>query len=1039
MRRQRTSVSSVPGHSLQIPRRHALRAAVVLLLLFMPVVLPAQSQGTRPGKEVLLDGIPDLAKVSSHLLRARKLTMEGYGPSRVQQEVPLLRMRGSLAEIEIRLRGLTPSVVPQVQALGVRILGVYEDFGIIVAASRFESLAGLAAIPEVSSIHPNFRPVVMAGNVLSQADSSIRADLARSTCGVDGTGVTVGVLSDSFNTLLPGGTITGTGCTRTLSGTTPQADDDLPASVTLLDNGAGTTDEGRGMAELVHDLAPGADLSFHSAFNSLADFAAGIDELRACGADVIVDDVIYFIEPMFQDGFVAQSAAAAASAGVPYFSSAGNQANQGADEFYADSSGGTGFGQDFHDFGGGDTTARIQLPPGCQVIVVLQWNEPFDGLLGPGATTDLDLYRCTVANPAAPGDCPGSSTTLQGCSVGGTAGDPFEILLFQNPFGVTISGYFGVDRVCGAAPRFRLVAFPSCGNASFESGIFDDFTIFGHAAAAEAAAVGAVLYAEIDSGGTLTGDPAVINVEPFSSLGGQMPFYFDGAGAPLPGAPVTRFKPDIAAPDGTNTTFFGQDISLDTDTFPNFFGTSAAAPHAAAVAALLVEAKPWLTVDRLVDTMRFRGQDIEDFGRDPLSGDGLIDALDACQPGLNCVDPPPGMVLWWPGDYPADLCLPSDVTREGNHGTTVGFGECVLDSKVPDTVFGVGSLSFVSGNVHFLVPDNPSLNFGTGDFSIDAWIKDPGPSLHTLVHKFAAGSGYSLYTSGGSLAFALGTGGSSATYGPAGPSSLNDGGWHHVAVTVLRSDPGGRALKLFVDGAVVLNDPAPQLGDVGSPADLLVGGPETTPVTTAPPSGLIDELEIFNRALSDAEVQAIHAADADGKCKRDGNGNGIVDESEAVIASDGTKYCIQGTSTGIGYSWGVDTDETSLTPTFEDFNLNAPAVLPVGSSGADLAAALVTSVNSTPGPCFAAISSPTSCLTIGCSGGPPRLFVGPQGSTPACLVTVGSPCNYNPTITKVAELERIPTLSQWGLATLALLLLTAGAFLARRRRIPRAG
>ena len=61
------------------------------------------------------------------------------------------------------------------------------------------------------------------------------------------------------------------------------------------------------MAELIHDIAPGAGLSFHSTFNSRIDFADGIDELRLCGADVLVDDTIYLNEPMFQDGPIAQA------------------------------------------------------------------------------------------------------------------------------------------------------------------------------------------------------------------------------------------------------------------------------------------------------------------------------------------------------------------------------------------------------------------------------------------------------------------------------------------------------------------------------------------------------------------------------------------------------------------------------------------------------------------------------------------------------------------------------------------------------------
>ncbi len=80
------------------------------------------------------------------------------------------------------------------------------------------------------------------------------------------------------------------------------------------------------MAQLVHDVAPGANIAFHTAFNSELDFAEGIIDLQEAGADVIVDDVIYFAEPMFMDGMVAQAVDIVTERGVPYFSSAGNQA-----------------------------------------------------------------------------------------------------------------------------------------------------------------------------------------------------------------------------------------------------------------------------------------------------------------------------------------------------------------------------------------------------------------------------------------------------------------------------------------------------------------------------------------------------------------------------------------------------------------------------------------------------------------------------------------------------------------------------------------
>lgn len=591
--------------------------------------------------------VPVRGKLSGHLLEARRLLRAGEALSAVQSRRPTVTWEEELMEVEVRLDTLSDALLVQLEKAGLEVSYSSERHARVVGRVDPERLEELAGVAEVATIHPLYGYVLWTGSVDNQADSSIRADLARSTFGVDGSGVEIGVLSDSFNDVI-GGSTTGTGCNTFLNGSSSQGSGDLPGNVRLLDNGGGGgTDEGAGMAELIHDLAPGAPLAFHSAGASEAAFADGIDDLRACGAGVIVDDVLFFAEPMFQDGPVAQAAQDAFDAGVPYYSSAGNSATFGVDESYDDFAvDDVTFGNNFHDFGGGDRFAAVTVPAGCTVRGVLQWNDPFDGALGPGASDDYDLLGCLATNPA---NCDFGSTDLQGCSFGAGAqsGDPLEILTLTNNGGSAATIHFAVNQFCGDDDsRFRIAMFGigcSITGYGFEAGIFDRAQIYGHSAAAGADAVAAVFYGEIDAGGNL--DPPFggqIDVEPFSALGGDLPFYFDAAGNPLAGAPVTRFKPQIAAPDGTNTSFFGADVGFDADGDPNFFGTSAAAPHAAAVAALLKEASPSLQPNGVRQVLAQTAGDVETAGRDELSGDGLVDAFDVVQAvstaGSGCVD-----------------------------------------------------------------------------------------------------------------------------------------------------------------------------------------------------------------------------------------------------------------------------------------------------------------------------------------------------------------------------------------------------------------
>src|SRR6185295_1740400 len=137
------------------------------------------------------------------------------------------------------------------------------------------------------------------------------------------------------------------------------------------------------------------------------------------------------------------------------------------------------------------------------------------------------------------------------------------------------------------------------GDPVFNTFFTGNSTIIGQANAAGAMAVGAASYFTRNAAGRVNKDAAgnviFLNdstyslnppvLEKFSSTGGT-PIYVNGTGTP-----VIRQKPDFVAPDGVNTSVDFSSLNAESDGLPNFFGTSAAAPHAAAVAALILETK----------------------------------------------------------------------------------------------------------------------------------------------------------------------------------------------------------------------------------------------------------------------------------------------------------------------------------------------------------------------------------------------------------------------------------------------------------------
>jgi type II secretory pathway pseudopilin PulG len=228
------------------------------------------------------------------------------------------------------------------------------------------------------------------------------------------------------------------------------------------------------------------------------------------------------------------------------------------------------------------------------VIVVLQWNDKFGS-----SGNDYDLYLFDMSDWSVLAN----STYIQN----GTD-DPLEAFSYTNTGGTTIDAEIDVYNYSAAETKtLEVFIYPENGATVYANNIDPVDSIFGHPAVPGAIAVGAVRYS----------DPN--NIEFFSSQGPVTISY---------PSPVTRAKPDLCGVDGVLITGAGGFGSWDGSNY-RFYGTSAAAPHIAAIAAQLWGAFPSKTGDETRTTLYSSAVDLGSAGYDSVFGYGRADALDA--------------------------------------------------------------------------------------------------------------------------------------------------------------------------------------------------------------------------------------------------------------------------------------------------------------------------------------------------------------------------------------------------------------------------
>ena len=459
--------------------------------------------------------------------------------------------------------------------------------GVISVQLPVEQAAAAARLPGVRSVTLVHRPWHHVGQVTSQGVIAMKSNLVVRRH-ITGSGITVGVMSDSFDLVKP-------------HAATDVHHDDLPGvgnpahrttPVFVLREGDPSDptniDEGRAMLQIVHDVAPDATLAFATVGATQAAFADSIRGLRTdpgAHCDVLVDDVIFPEEPFFSAGIVEQAVEDVVNSTVLpgkqiiYYSAAGNEADLGFEGDFSPvadsvvrggSLGNLGIHLDqvptaltaggFHNFtpGAGTTITRTVTIEQGDVELAFQWNDLFDPS---EITSDYNLLVFDASGNYL-GDVSGIDDNFE-------TGQASELVdLLSNSNGAERSYTIAISKTSGGtgtAQHFRCIsnALGLPGGTFLQERVP---SIVGHSGGRDSDAIGAYQYNHLS-------EPEI-----FSSLG-PVSIYFDDNGLRLQ-TPEVRQQPTMSGPDGVSTTVIRR-----------FFGTSAAAPHVAAVAALVLQAQ----------------------------------------------------------------------------------------------------------------------------------------------------------------------------------------------------------------------------------------------------------------------------------------------------------------------------------------------------------------------------------------------------------------------------------------------------------------
>lgn len=586
----------------------AFRVSALQVVFLLSLALPCLA-GTPFKHPKMSSAIVDA--VESGRLRTELSLNQSLGSSMSLSEEGL--------QVYIEMEEVSEATLTELRSLGVTIELTDPAQRLVQARVPPTKLDAVAALPSVKFIRlPDYGFINRQGSVGTEGNAIVRANLLRLQTGVSGTGVRVGVISGGISGLaqsIATGNLPPTNFFRDSSGVLIATTGGVTAQSFRADGnlevfGNSPNAEGTALLEIVHDLTPGAQL-FYANFGTSLEFNQAVNFLAA-RTDIVVDDVSFFnAGPYDGTSLVSQNTTNALNNPSnpirTYFTVAGNYRMRHYRGTFTDcgcsfpsinaAEGGVSNVHLFTATAGTTGPAAqafngITVPPGG-ALIRLQWDDPWGA-----STNDYDLFVLQSDGSIVTGSVD-AQTGFQ---------NPAEAVFIPNTGSAPVTlSYFIVNFRNQAAPR------------TFDVFLAPDGFVPTH----QFNTPGMSIPNQADAGG------GVLTV-------GAVPWLFPNVPEPYGGEGPTRdgrLKPEVMAPDGVTVSGAGGFSQV-------FLGTSAASPHAAGAAALLLSQNPSLTHSQLANLIKGTAVDLGPPGPDNRFGFGRIDAFPTAPHGMVTLDRP---------------------------------------------------------------------------------------------------------------------------------------------------------------------------------------------------------------------------------------------------------------------------------------------------------------------------------------------------------------------------------------------------------------